>query len=261
MTEPAFTFALCSETKLVRPGELLDLAWPLEQNAQHCAAAWGLPAPAVVIANSYLELPPHCRPIVFVDGEGDPGTLAVHYWDDIRNGPAGRVYVDHTSGFREGPYSVCESAAHEILEALVDATVDQWRPHPTLRLVEVALENCDPVQDTYEIMAGGVSWPVANFVMPEWFDPSLADPIAKAKFVAAGGKFDHKRVLASPGELGPDGYEVVRARNPNGDWVYWNEWPASRKATSATRKAALEHPWSRTKHRLAGCPQYVRPVR
>jgi hypothetical protein len=268
MTLP-YTFALCTATKLVTPSMLHELARPLEINAQDCAKAWSsstrpLPPPAIVVAEDKGRLPIYCRPIVFVDKEGDPGTLAVHYWDSIGNGPAARVYVDHTSGFREGAWSVVESAAHEVLEALVDATVDQWVPHPTLRLgdteVDVALENCDPCQDTYNVFHAGVMWPVANFVTPAWFDAKLTDPFERARFIAAGGRFDFAGRLSGPGEMGPDGYEVVRAKNKDGDWVYWNEWPMMHKATTPARAAALEHPWSRTKHRLAGCPRRMRPA-
>lgn len=263
MNPHPYTFALCTETKLIRARDLNTLSVPLERNAQHCADAYGLPQPAVVIAEN-RRLAPHLRPVVFVDNESDAGTLAYHYWDPFRNGPASRVLVENTSGFKSGPFSTCESAAHEICEMIVNAMLSEWLPYPVPRSderVQVAKEVADPTQDTYAIEHAGDAWPVANFVRPAWFERDLSEPAAARAFLSAGGRFDHAGRMKAAGDLSPEGYMVLRSPDDRGGYRYWNEWGgAGALARSAQRKAAAAHPWSRTLQLAAGAPQQTRPT-
>jgi hypothetical protein len=235
-----YTFALCDPERLFRPGDLWAMAQALELNAAHCADAWGLARPAVKLIDdaSYLPTFANCHPVVLV-GEGQPskpGALAHHGWDWVRNVTTSRVYVHRSSGLRTGRYSVCEAAAHEVTEALVDPLVNQWRRHPQEPGVEVALEIADPVQDTYDVevewRGRNSTWPVANFVLPAWFDAT------------ASGPYDHKGTLKEPGQLGPEGYAILRDRNGR-TFPVWG----ARGIPGAERSAALQHPAARTRRR------------
>lgn len=231
-------FALIRETSLLAPGDLRHLCWPLEQNGKHCATAWGLEPPAIIVADRKDLLPRYAHPIVFTDDKGDPGALAVHYYDPVRGGPAAIVYVDRASGFNTGSYSVTESASHEVVEALVNPRLNLWQPHPDPARVgvQVAREVADPTQDTYFIESRGTRWKVTNFVTPAWFDAAARDPLL-AERVRAGGGFDHAKRLSRPGEIGSEGYVILRERNEHG-WVMWFEDASGQRFGSAPTKTA-----------------------
>ena len=244
-----FRFGLLTETRLVTAAELHRMAPALEECARHCALAWGRLAPCVDVFDDVRKLPGDVIPVVFVDSDTDMGAIGVHSWTPQR-GPAARVYVDQTSGLNSGSASTSEAASHEILEALVSPQVNLWADYPrSLRhpRAQVAVECCDPMQDTYAITTGGSRWLVSNFVTPEWFDARLTDYLPSAQL-----KFDHCGRLRGAGVLGPEGYLVLRAPAAVGGYVTWLEdgrGPFERLASS-TKRAAIAHAWSRTKARM-----------
>jgi hypothetical protein len=203
-------FALISHSKLLRPRDLYYLAQALEQNGLDVALAWSMRQPRVVVADKESKLPEWCNPIVFVDGTFDSTTLGEHYYDPVRKGPAARVFVDTSSGFDTGQNSVVETAGHELAEAMVDPQANRWVDHPTRPGIQVALEISDMVQDTYQATIGGRTWPLANFVTPEWFRGDLNDPERIARVRRSGGSFDHHGTVWRPGEIGPAGYAILR---------------------------------------------------
>jgi hypothetical protein len=216
------TIALFDKAGLLTTRDLLVMARALDLNAQHRAAAWGFEPPVFVVRRDERQLQADEMALVFVTGEeGDPGALAVHFWDPFRGEPAGRVYVDRASGLNFGRYSVCESASHE-LEALNNPKLWQWRLHPDPQRaaagVEIALEDSDPTQDTYEVVSPDewgrpVAWRVANFVLPAWFQPPTGEP----------RRFDYAGRLSRPGEIGPEGYAVMRGPRAGGGREIWLE--------------------------------------
>ncbi len=233
-----FTFALCDPQRLVDPDDLWHMAKALEANAGHCAVAWDLPPPAVTMIDDARALPAisNVHPVVLVGEGGREGLLAVHSWDWVRYVTTSRVYVHKASGLRGGRQSICEAAGHEITEALVDPLINQWRVHPQDPKVHVALEVADPVQDTYDLLITWrretVRWPVANFVLPAWFDASSPGP------------YDHAGTLTAPGQLGPEGYAILR--DPSGrTFPVWG----SRGIPGAERQTALQHMAARTRKR------------
>jgi hypothetical protein len=216
------TIALFDKAGLLTTRDLLVMSRALDINGQHRAASWGFDAPVFVVRRDESRLQDGEMALVFVtDEEGDPGALAVHYWDGTRGEPAGRVYVDRASGLSTGRYSVCESVSHEV-EALNNPRLNQWRLHPDAARAaaghELALEDSDPTQDTYEVVAPDeygrpIKWPVANFVLPAWFE---ADD-GSARRVDFAGR------LSRPGEIGPEGYAVVRGPRAGGGREVWLE--------------------------------------
>lgn len=201
----ASLFALITHSHHVSSSELYYMAAALEINARHCAAAWRREAPAVVVCDHESKLPGWASPVLFVDGTSDAGFLAEHYYDPQRPGPAARVFCDQSSGIREGSNSLCESAAHEILESMIDPMVNLWMDAPGRPGAQMALEICDPVQNHY-LVGSDKLWPVANFVLPAYYRPGTT-----------GLPYDHKGTLHAPGAIGNEGYTVLR--DQHGAWA------------------------------------------
>lgn len=236
-------FALIAQTKLVRPRDLQAMVPALQANAAHCAAAFMIDAPGIVVIDREDKLPKGCSPVLFIDGDEDGDTLAQHWWDPIRGIQAARVWVDRATGLRSGPHSVTESASHEIVEGMTDPYVNVWLPHPQRDGVEVAYECADMVQDTYLIDG----WQVANFVTPHWYRRDLAGyPERVAQLKQGGFALDHADRLNYPGEVGPAGYVTLRRRKADGSWHVWAEISTG-EALSAT--PAKAHPLARTTRR------------
>lgn len=235
--------ALISDTQLVSPADLYKLGLALELNGQHCAAAWDKEAPAIVVIDREDKLPAGAHPFVFVDEASDQGWLAVHYFDPVRQVPAARVFVPTASGFNDGTASVAEAASHEVVEAMVDPRVNLWLPHPGPGRagVEMALEIADMPQDHYFVEAAGTRWRMSNFVNQFYFEPGYLPP---------GTKVDHLGSLSGPGQIGPEGYAIVRARDAeSGKWVSWSEDARDNRDSLAPHKL---QPMARSVRRLMG---------
>jgi hypothetical protein len=238
----SLTFALVSKTPLVRERDLYKLAQALELNAQHCAAAWGLEAPAVEVMDDDRALPRRCHPVVFVaDTDADPGALAVHYYDVLRGGPAAVIYVDRATAFNDGHSAVSELAAHEVTESLCNPRANVWLPMPGRPGVQVVQEVADPVQTSYMVRAAGTSFLVANFVHPSWFSAAALDEEMRLR-VLRGAGFDHARQLSQAATLHPEGYVVLRAIDAaTGKWSYWFEDAAGKRFGASPSKATTRN--------------------
>lgn len=242
--------ALISDSARVSEADLFRMAPALEQSARHAWDVWRehlpwwmrdippsiIPWDVAAGVKSARQLPmwegstsEHMVPLYFVDDTSrDGGTLAVHYVQGDR--PAGRVYVENASGLNDGPYSVSEAASHEILEVMLNPWIDGWTPMPGRSGVWVANELCDPVQDHYEVEAHGIAWKVSNFVYPPWFERS------------GEGQVDHLRTLVAPGEIGPEGYVILR----DADWRISYEFGGTRSDFRGIETVAKHHPMART---------------
>lgn len=224
-------FALVSHVPAVKPQDLYAMKFALEQMAGICADAWDKEAPAVEVMENEQNLPEGCSPVAIVDDTTDLSALAYHTWDAVRKVPVSRAFWAATSGLRSGSDSLCCAISHELHEATADPQCDQWRDMPGRPGIEVALENCDPLQSVWTITINGVDWPVANFVTPNWFK---AD---------AEGPFDYVGELSRPGQVGPSGYLILRDETH-----VWQE-DANGDIFDA-KKPGAAHPWSRTVARL-----------
>ena len=171
------------------------------------------------------------------DDGADGSTLGSHWWLYDRQIPVGRVIVNVASGLNTGRYSVSEIASHEITEALCNPTVGVWLPHPTRPGVEVAYECADPVQTHYEITIRGTPWKMSNFVTPHWY---RAEPLP-------GTRFDHSGELTAPGQIGAEGYAMLRPAGGGEAWAenQWGRMDAS--SLPAEKQVALRHRLSRSR--------------
>lgn len=236
-------FCFITETKLVSPSDLYRVKQAIEPCAVACARAWALdPNIAIDVFADRKTMPrgPDFFPVVFLgDDSEDPGTLAVHF------AGGARVYVGRSSGLLAGPESVSEAASHEVNEALVDPFCDLYTHCPGRPAgVETPLESVDALQDSYVLRVGNDDVQVANFLHREWFADKYADADEARRFLDAGGKFDHMGRLSRAGEIGPEGYLMLR----QGD----RRWLENAAGGMASRtKPGATHPMSRTERRLA----------
>lgn len=144
----------------------------------------------------------------FLDTADQPGALGYHD-EDGNEVPFGRVFVV-TSQQANDPVS--EVASHEVLELATDPHInDSCLTGDSKKLV--AKEVGDPCQgNAYDVgepegRTLGIS--VADFVLPNYFDPSTA----------ADAVTDFRGALKGPFVVGPHGYQsYVDLSNPGAGW-------------------------------------------
>jgi hypothetical protein len=247
-------FCLIAATTLVKPSELYRMKPALEANARHLSQAYMLDDDpiAIEVIDRESALPKGCNPVVFVDDGADSATLAQHWFDPLRDVPAARVMVQNTSGLNAGSYSACEAACHEILEARMNRKVATWMDHPRRGGIQVAYEVADPTQDHYSVRVGNTDWQVANFVTPFWWMRTLPLDLATIERDFGYG-VDWCKRLRHQGEIGPEGYAVLRERtSPNGRWRQWSEGSNGPIGQNSRQLAHKQHLASRTQKLLRG---------
>jgi hypothetical protein len=249
-------FALCTETPRIRTADLYAMAEPLRIYAQHVATAYMDEAPAsVVVVDRAAHVPKGAMPIVCVEQGDDVNTIANHYYDRVRDVPAARVFIANTTGNTAGSASVFESICHELAEAKCNAYLAVWadHPNPARRGIQVAYECCDPTQDTYIIEHKGEKWPACNFVTPHWYRSELFG--RPAMLVELENDFgyglDWCKRLRQPGEIGPEGYVVLRRARPDGTYETWSEDNWGKLDAGSKKLANKRDDHARTK-RLGG---------
>lgn len=182
-----------------------------QQVFKHVEDPWGRTA-LVDMASSKEDASDSTVVIVIVDDLAQAGALG---WHDEAAGKAyGRVAVrpvldnggsilgDGQPHEQSSLLSVSSVLSHEVLETLVDPTVNGWWQDPDGDLV--AAELCDPVQgDSYTIeIKTGEDYEhilVSNFILPSWMDPQ-AD--------INDAPFDQLGMLKAPFTMSPGGYLI-----------------------------------------------------
>lgn len=136
-----------------------------------------------------------------LDTSDQPGALGYHDQDG-NEVPYGRVFV--VTSQQDGD-AVSEVASHEVLELAVDPLInDSCLTGDQSKLV--AKEVGDPCQGNgYQI--GKMT--VADFVLPNYFDPSTA----------ADAATDYRGALKGPFVVGPQGYQsFIDMKNLSAGW-------------------------------------------
>jgi hypothetical protein len=161
----------------------------------HVAPVWGTPAKLV---KSTHMLPDHWS-MVFLDHADHAHALAVH--DLTPDGmPLARVFVGTTLKHNE---LVSVSASHELVEMLVDPSINLVTMHPHSKLI-YGYESADPVEEM-SFLIDGIA--MTNFVYPTYFES-----FHKRRSV----QFDHLNALTAPFEIHAGGYQGVYK---GGKWV------------------------------------------
>ena len=190
LTKPLVAIINASDTVKNRDAERVVRALQ-KQVDEHFAPAWGLPAELI-----FNEQPLLAMKIMIKDraADEDDGFLGYHFVDGL---PVTVIFAKDDISER-GEFS--STLSHELLEMISDPGVNLYslgyyrdkaeRRHKAF----IPYEVCDPVEaNTYKI--DGV--PVANFVLPEWFEPEHQDGVMQ---------MDYLGVLDSPFKLAPGGY-------------------------------------------------------
>lgn len=172
------------------------------QVRDHAAPAWGRDTVHVHfhagkdLASVQGEVPAGAWVIILLDNPDQAGALGWH-WQDDQDRIYGEIFVkpclDAGSSALSGTYAVSSVLSHEVLETFGDPFCNGWSDSGHGYLL--AQELCDPVEaDGYQIDSVQVS----NFVLPEWFDPT----------VSQGEKFDWLGKLTKPLSMSKGGYWV-----------------------------------------------------
>jgi hypothetical protein len=162
---------------------------------EHVAPVWG--TPAKLVKSSHL--PAGHWSMVFLDHADHAHSLAIH--DLTPDGmPLARVFVATTLKHDQ---LVSVAASHELVEMLVDPSINLVTMHPHSNLV-YGYESADPVEElTFPV--NGIQ--MTNFVYPTYFE-SFHKP--------GSVQFDHMRAIAKPFQIHAGGYQGVYK---GGKWV------------------------------------------
>jgi hypothetical protein len=175
---------------------------------RHVAPVWG--TRAKLVKSTHL-LAGHWA-MVFLDHADHAHALAVH--DLTPDGlPLARVFVETTLKHRE---RVSVSASHELVEMLVDPSINLVTMHPHSKLF-YGYESADPVED--------LSFPVNRIPMTNFVYPTYFESFHKPGAV----QFDHLNVLRRPFQIHAGGYQGVYK---DGKWIALFGSPAKKKRFS-----------------------------
>jgi len=172
---------------------------------KHVAPVWGTRA-KLVKARGFVK---GKWAMAFLDHADHARSLAYHQLtpDGL---PLSRVFVKTTLKNKK---LVSVSASHELVEMLVDPSINLVAMKPRSKLV-YGYESADPVEDlTFRV--NGV--PMTNFVYPTYFEA-----FHKPRSV----RFDHLGKLNKPFEIHAGGYQGIYK---NGKWVQLFGSPAKKK--------------------------------
>jgi len=161
---------------------------------EHVAPVWGTPA-KLIRSKGFV---PGKWAMVFLDDADHAHSLAYH--DLTPDGyPQAKVFVKTT--LRNNKL-VSVSASHELVEMLVDPSINMVTMRPRSKLV-YGYESADPVEElTFRVNR----IPMTNFVYPAYFE---------AFHKPGSVRFDHLGKIKKPFEIHPGGYVGVYK---NGKW-------------------------------------------
>lgn len=215
-----------------------------QQVFKHVEDPWGRTA-LVDMAESREDAADSTVAMIIVDDIAQAGALGWH--DELAGRAFGRVAVrpildnggsvlgDGQPHERASLLSVSSVLSHEVLETLIDPTVNGWWQTAGGDLV--AAELCDPVQgDTYTIeIKTGDDYDhilVSNFILPSWMDPQADEHDAP---------FDQLGMLRAPFSMSPGGY-LIKMIGGDVSSVFGDACPEWRRQnrTRGARRAGIK---------------------
>lgn len=204
---------------------------------------YDLEVPTLIVEPERTKVPEGAEVIVFAGKPpmGEDGVLGEHWLEHGR--ARGMVYAEYElengGGIYEagapGTTSVAAVGLHELLELLVDPTINVWWDGPVVAhnrsYAMVAGEVCDPVEGPHQKIDG---IDLCNYVTPAWFNIDAKE--------AGITYFDAIGQLHAPFSMLPEGYLVVRDAPGKEHEVFGEHMPEHRrklKAWSWARRRAL----------------------
>jgi hypothetical protein len=231
---------------VLSPKDLFGAIWSVKyQVAYHYnRSAWVLNK--IARPGMVVPLPTGMKPptgswnVILLDDADQEGALGYHDDEAGTKIPFAEVFC-RTS--QQDGVQPAEVLSHEILEMLVDPTVEDVRPYVELNPVNdmfYIVEVGDPVQGCgYDIGAPegrtcGVI--VADFALPAWW--RLPNPAASAL-----GPFSFRHSVSKAYELAPAGYMSVYPKGTNEEWkqIYGQDTAAAGKAAARDSKHMSYH--------------------
>lgn len=226
------SISLYNASTVVKDEDLQKMCDAMQAFDPTFASTWGItPTTFTFVPNGDPTQAPNGTWIFVVidDDQNVPGALAFHSEDnDIVDAfILAKTVLDNGGTVMSGPNSVSTALHHEVLEALIDPTINAWWDVGKTFAAEV----CDPVQSTSFDM-NGVS--LSNFVTPNWRDNQNTT-----------GPFDYLNELKAPGTLLDGGYAIYRTAGQGTETQTWGRsipgWVVGMK---------FQRPNSRTRRRL-----------
>jgi hypothetical protein len=197
---------------------------------EHVAPVWGTHA-KLIKSKGFV---PGKWAMVFLDDADHAHSLAYH--DLTPDGlPQAKVFVKTTLKNND---LVSVSASHELVEMLVDPSINLVTMTPRSRLV-YGYESADPVEElTFRV--NGI--PMTNFVYPAYFE---------AFHKPGSVRFDHLKKINKPFEIHPGGYLGVYK---NGKWtqIFGSAAKKKRFSREDRRGHRSEHRAAKKRLRVSG---------
>lgn len=218
--------AIINQTSVLSATQTRKIATALRAQALELAELWERVPAEVRLYASLASIPRGACIIALLDDADQAGVLGYH---DVT--PDGRSYarvfaktiLDAGGTVLTGPLSVSACASHEMCEAFCDPGAQLWATIDGTG-GQVALEACDPVQDSSYVLKGVA---VSDFVLPAYFNP----------FDTKGPYSRLGAVTAPAPALAKGGYAIVEhssgERQIFGEVPGWKSLEHSRTASRA----------------------------
>lgn len=199
--------------------------------------AWGIDTVAIRVDDPESARPGEC--VVYgVDRDTDVAAALAYHSESTAGVFFAKFLIetifDNGGNLQDDANSVLCALLHELAEALVDAPCNRWADVGDGR--SVALEVCDPVQDTsYTREVDGQGYPCPDFVCPAYFDA----------WATEGDKLDHVAALTAPFSKTAGGYYVERDLKTGAErQVFGESLPAWKRDlhTTVSRRARARRP-------------------
>lgn len=228
---------LVNRSSILQDEELRQIARAvLVQLTQSFCPAWDLLPPLVRFVPAGAPISKDAYLVAVVD-KGDV-TGALGYHDQVSGSVVDAFIFCEPSlmgggtkikDCAPGAVTIASVVSHEILEMIIDPTINAWWDGPLSVngrvYASVAAEVGDPVQphttdDFHVVHLDGETFWLANFILPAWRDSH-----------AASGPFDALGKLQAPFTMTPGGYLIVR----NAPGLETNEFGARVTAAAIAR--------------------------
>lgn len=183
------------------------------------APEWGTPCTLFAAP----DLVPGAWALILIDDADVANALGYHDLTD-EGLPLGKVFVRTTRAAGE---AVSVTASHELVEMLVDPSINLLATG-VIRVQDVyAYETADAVEDTPFVRVDGID--LSNFVLPAYFED----------FHGAGARYDFLGVLHEAFSLAPGGYAAIMV---GGRWtqIFGSQEKAARFAREDRRDHRTE---------------------
>lgn len=227
-------FAILNNSTMVNDTDLTIMCAAIQlQLTNQVAPLWNQTPGTVRFFNNITSVPADAWIIYIIDTDTQAeGALGFHEETNVgrpdgyimcapilQNGGAVLQYTPSNPD----QYTVSATLDHEILECFIDPYANTYCDNGEQSF---ALEICDAVEQTsYGIVVNNVNVALSDFVLPNYFNPSIKDV-----------QFNYLNTVKNPFEILPGGYSIVRDINSGTErQVFGEKVPAWRKEVLSSK--------------------------